>query len=123
MRRACASPRRVSWGRNLPCTSMLRRPSSVYLTVRVREAGRSSQGSGVDMLFSVAAVPGTVLGLLQSYGYVGVFVLVALESLGIPLPGETALLTAAALAAAGHLALVGVMVAAAAGAIAGDTAG
>jgi len=75
------------------------------------------------MLFSVAAVPGTVLGLLQSYGYVGVFVLVALESLGVPLPGETALLTAAALAAAGHLSLVGVIVAAAAGAIAGDTAG
>src|SRR2546430_1032774 len=58
------------------------------------------------MLFSVAAVPGTVLGLLQSYGYVGVFVLVALESLGLPLPGETALLTAAALAAAGHLSLL-----------------
>ncbi len=32
--------------------------------------------------------------LLQSYGYVGVFVFIALESLGLPLPGETALIAA-----------------------------
>src|SRR5213593_4541453 len=65
----------------------------------------------------------TISGLVASSGYVVLFVLVALESLGLPLPGETALLTAAALAAAGHLSLVGVIVAAAVGAIAGDTAG
>ena len=43
---------------------------------------------------------------LETYGYAAVFVLVALESLGIPLPGETALLTAAAFAANGRLAIV-----------------
>lgn len=32
--------------------------------------------------------------LIESYGYLGVFALVAAESLGIPLPGETALITA-----------------------------
>jgi membrane protein DedA with SNARE-associated domain len=32
--------------------------------------------------------------LIDSYGYLAVFVLVAVESLGIPLPGETALITA-----------------------------
>jgi membrane protein DedA with SNARE-associated domain len=34
--------------------------------------------------------------LLEVYGYVALFVLVALESVGLPLPGEAALLTAAA---------------------------
>ena len=32
---------------------------------------------------------------VQSYGYYAVFALVALESLGIPLPGESALIAAA----------------------------
>ncbi len=61
--------------------------------------------------------------LLETYGYVGLFVLVGLESLGIPLPGEAALLTAAAFAAQGHLSIVGVILAAAAGGIVGDAAG
>jgi undecaprenyl-diphosphatase len=74
-------------------------------------------------MLSASAIPHTVVGLIESYGYVAVFVLVGLESLGIPLPGEAALLTAAALAAAGHLSLPAVIGAAAAGAIAGDTGG
>jgi membrane protein DedA with SNARE-associated domain len=61
--------------------------------------------------------------LLESYGYLGLFVLVALEGLGVPLPGEAALLTAAAYAATGHLWIVGVIMAAAAGAIAGGVGG
>ena len=61
--------------------------------------------------------------LLETYGYVALFVLVGLESLGIPLPGEAALLTAAAFAAQGHLSIVGVILAAAAGGIVGDAAG
>ena len=32
--------------------------------------------------------------LIDNYGYLAVFILVAVESLGIPLPGETALITA-----------------------------
>lgn len=39
----------------------------------------------------------TVSELLQSYGYLLLFVLVGAESLGIPLPGETALVSAAVL--------------------------
>ena len=58
--------------------------------------------------------------LLDTYGYAAVLLLVALESLGIPLPGETALLTASAYAATGHLSIVGVIAAAAAGAVLGD---
>ena len=60
--------------------------------------------------------------LLETYGYLGVLVLVGLESLGLPLPGETALLTASAYAAAGHLSIVGVVVAAVVGAVLGDAA-
>ena len=66
---------------------------------------------------------GTVAHLVASYGYLFLFVLVGIESFGIPLPGETALVTAAAFAAAGRMNIVLVIAAAAAGAIAGDNAG
>src|SRR5712692_8681275 len=65
----------------------------------------------------------TLSSLLDSYGYVVLFLLVALESLGIPLPGETALVTAAAFAAAGHLSIYGVVTIAAVAAIVGDNGG
>jgi membrane protein DedA with SNARE-associated domain/membrane-associated phospholipid phosphatase len=61
--------------------------------------------------------------LLATHGYAALFGLVFLESLGVPLPGETALLTAAALSASGRLAVPSVLLAAAAGAIAGDACG
>jgi len=64
--------------------------------------------------------PGVIQRLLETYGYLAVLLLVGLESLGIPLPGETALLTAAAYAAAGHLSIAGVIAAAAIGAMLGD---
>lgn len=62
--------------------------------------------------------------LVQQYGYIAVFVIVGLESLGVPLPGETTLITAAIYAGATHnLDIVGVIVAAGAGAIVGDNFG
>ena len=61
--------------------------------------------------------------LLADYAYVLVGVLVALESLGLPLPGETILLAAAAYAGLGNLSLPGVIASAAGGAIVGDTIG
>jgi membrane protein DedA with SNARE-associated domain len=64
-----------------------------------------------------------VTHLLESYGLIILFVLVAIEGAGVPLPGETALITAALLAARGHYSLVSVIVVAAAGAIAGDNTG
>jgi len=68
-------------------------------------------------------VKSSVAHLIESYGYLIVFAFVGIESLGIPLPGETALVTAAALAALGHLSLIWVIVTAAAGAIIGDATG
>src|SRR5438552_6166512 len=65
----------------------------------------------------------TVSGLVASYGYVVLFFLVGLESLGLPLPGETALVTAAAFAALGHLSIYGVVTTAVAAAVIGDNGG
>lgn len=62
--------------------------------------------------------------LVSSYGYWAVFTLVALESLGIPLPGETILIVASTLAGKyHHLNVWGIFVAASAGAIIGDNIG
>ncbi len=60
---------------------------------------------------------------LATYGYLAIFVIVSLESAGIPMPGETVLVTAAILAGQGKLHLWGVIGAAAAGAIFGDNCG
>jgi membrane protein DedA with SNARE-associated domain len=67
-------------------------------------------GVSLEHLVSVAGLP-----LL--------FGLVALESAGIPLPGETALISAGFLASKGHLNIVEVIVVASAAAIVGDNAG
>jgi membrane protein DedA with SNARE-associated domain len=60
---------------------------------------------------------------LETYGLILLFGLVALEGCGIPLPGETALITAAVLAADGHFNIVEVVAVAAVGAIVGDNTG
>jgi membrane protein DedA with SNARE-associated domain len=61
---------------------------------------------------------------LATYGYWAVFFFVAIESIGIPFPGETILLVAAIDAGKTHqLSIVLVIVAAACGAIVGDNIG
>jgi len=66
----------------------------------------------------------TLNAWLESYGYLVVFLLVMLESIGIPVPGETALIAAALYAGSTHkLDIWWVIVAAAAGAIIGDNIG
>jgi len=62
--------------------------------------------------------------LLATYGYLAVFVFVGVESIGIPVPGETMLVTAAIYAGTtGRLSIVWVIVASSAGAIIGDNIG
>jgi membrane protein DedA with SNARE-associated domain len=69
-------------------------------------------------------ITGNLDYLLKTYGYLAVFLLVGTESLGIPLPGETMLITAAIYAGTTHrLSIVLVIVAAASGAIIGDNIG
>jgi membrane protein DedA with SNARE-associated domain len=61
--------------------------------------------------------------LLQAYTYPVLLVLVMVESLGIPLPGEIALVTAAAYASHGHISIYIVIALAAIGAIVGGVLG
>jgi membrane protein DedA with SNARE-associated domain len=62
--------------------------------------------------------------LISSYGYFGVALLIGLESMGIPLPGETALISAALYAGTTHnINIFGVIAAAVAGAVIGDNLG
>jgi membrane protein DedA with SNARE-associated domain len=62
--------------------------------------------------------------LLATYGYLAVFFFVGIESIGIPVPGETMLVTAAIYAGTtGRLSIFWVIVASAAGAIVGDNIG
>jgi membrane protein DedA with SNARE-associated domain len=66
---------------------------------------------------------GFIQNSIDSAGLWLVFFLVMLESAGLPLPGETALTTAALLAARGHFDIVNVIAVAAAAAIIGDNCG
>ncbi len=62
--------------------------------------------------------------VIADYGYVAVFLLVGVESMGVPLPGETALIAASLYASTSHqLNIVGVAIAAATGAVIGDNLG
>jgi len=68
--------------------------------------------------------PAQISALLSAYGYGLVVVVVALESAGVPLPGETVLVSAAVYAGTTHnMKIAGVIGAAAAGAIVGDNIG
>lgn len=66
----------------------------------------------------------TIDGWLANYGYLVAFAFVMIESLGIPFPGETAVIAAATYAGSTHrLQIWWVIAAAAAGAILGDNIG
>lgn len=57
------------------------------------------------------------------YGYALVAVFLFIEAVGVPIPGETALVTAAALAGRGTMSIVGVVIAAMIGTVGGGHAG
>jgi undecaprenyl-diphosphatase len=64
-----------------------------------------------------------MLAVPSQIGYPVLFALIFAESAGVPLPGETALVTAGVLAGGGHLSLALVIVVAIAAAVMGDTIG
>ncbi len=64
-----------------------------------------------------------ILHVPENLGYIGLVALIALESGGLPVPGETALIAAGVLASQGKLSIELVVVLAAAAAIVGDNAG
>jgi membrane protein DedA with SNARE-associated domain len=65
----------------------------------------------------------TFLDVAETIGYPLMFVLVAIETMGVPVPGETALITAAIVASRGRLQIELVIAYAAAAAIIGDNIG
>jgi membrane protein DedA with SNARE-associated domain len=68
--------------------------------------------------------PTWIEGLIQAYGLWVLFTLVMLESMGVPMPGETALVTAALYAGSTHqIGIVSVVLVAATAAIIGDNIG
>ena len=64
-----------------------------------------------------------IIDLPANVGYAAVFALIAVETMGIPVPGETALIGAALLAHDGQLDIVWLIAIAAAAAIIGDNVG
>ncbi|MEV0283782.1 DedA family protein [Kribbella sp. NPDC050820] len=66
---------------------------------------------------------GLAVGGMAIAAYLVVGLVIGVESMGVPLPGETTLIAAALLASQGHLRLEFVIGAAAAGAIIGDSVG
>jgi membrane protein DedA with SNARE-associated domain len=64
-----------------------------------------------------------VTGLIRDYGLIIVFLAIALETAGLPLPGETALVIAAVAASQGTYSIEWVIVIAAVAAIIGDNIG
>jgi membrane protein DedA with SNARE-associated domain len=65
----------------------------------------------------------TLVDVASNIGLPALFALIAVESMGVPLPGETALFTAAILASNGKLSIEAVIAVAAAAAILGDNVG
>ncbi|HTR79010.1 MAG TPA: DedA family protein, partial [Gemmatimonadaceae bacterium] len=64
----------------------------------------------------------TLPSLLAQYGYVLIAIMLFLEGVGLPIPGETALMTGAALAGRGSLSITWVLLAACTGTIAAGVA-
>ena len=65
-----------------------------------------------------------IMNLIEEYGYVGVGFIVGLESIGLPFPGEIALVSAAIYAGtSNHLTIAYVILAAFAGAVLGTSLG
>ncbi|HEY4347247.1 MAG TPA: DedA family protein [Gaiellaceae bacterium] len=60
---------------------------------------------------------------LETYGLILLFLFVAVEGCGIPIPGESALIASAVLAGSGHFNIVEVIAVAAVAAIIGDNSG
>lgn len=65
----------------------------------------------------------SVLDVAENVGYPVVFLLIAIETIGVPVPGETALVVAAIAAGRGRMSIEAVIAIAAAAAIVGDNIG
>jgi membrane protein DedA with SNARE-associated domain len=91
----------------------------------VREASATPRDSDAEMS-AAPVLPGifqTLGPVLDHYGYLAVAGFIFLEDFGVPVPGETILVTAAIYAGAGRLSVAGVAITALLAAILGDNVG
>jgi membrane protein DedA with SNARE-associated domain len=75
------------------------------------------------MIPVIGQLVGRTLGAIQAMGYPGIAAIVGLESMGVPMPGETTLIAASYLAATGDLSLPLVIGSAILGSVVGDSIG
>jgi membrane-associated protein len=78
---------------------------------------------GMARQTTLRALLAAIVNIPPNLGYAAVFGLIAIETMGIPVPGETALIAAALLAHDGQLDIVVLTVIACAAAIVGDNVG
>jgi membrane protein DedA with SNARE-associated domain len=87
------------------------------------ERCKTQSSSSELVVHAVGTLERALTHFIEHYGLVFLFGIVCLESAGLWLPGETALIAAAVYASKGHLSIVGVVVVAGAAAIIGDNIG
>lgn len=75
------------------------------------------------LMADIESLLGSITPLVRDYGAVAVMIVLTLESLGMPLPGETLLIFASALAAHGDISFPSLLVLAWTGAVLGDNIG
>jgi membrane-associated protein len=79
--------------------------------------------AGTAGMLEAGEMIATFLDVAETVGLPVVFALIAIETMGIPVPGETALITASIVASRGRLQIEAVIAVAAAAAIVGDNVG
>jgi hypothetical protein len=115
-------------GRSQTRKRQTRKVGAALTRLRHRPGPTGSTRSSTTATASRSGVTGTPCACSRAaaslYGYAAIFLVVMMESTGIPMPGETILISAAALAGTKHaLDIRGVIAAAAGGAIVGDNIG
>ena len=95
------------------------RPAPARLYLPPAQSGKTHDG----MMTAIEHAFGNLMPLLQEYGVAAVAIILMLESIGLPLPGESLLILASVLAARGDLSFPSLLVLAWAGAVLGDNIG
>src|SRR3954452_282167 len=110
-----------------PCTSSSADRTAAWRATCTTSSSRPGRSARCHDLsappLQSAGVVAAIVDIPPNVGYPVVFVLIAIETMGIPVPGETALITAALLAHDGQMDIVPLVVVASLAAIVGDNIG
>lgn len=98
--------------------SLLQRPRKT-----VRPRFKSSEANDDSHVIAIEHVFAVIEPWIGAYGALALFAIIYLESFGMPVPGESALVSVSVLAARGDLSISHVVLAAWSGAVLGDSTG